>query len=177
MPADRAELMKFFEAQGIEVSTIDHEPVFTVAESSALHEQIPGGHTKNLFVKDKKGRLFLIVALHDATIDLKKAHQVIGGQGRVSFGNGDLLMEVLGVTPGSVTPFSLINDREAQRVTPIFDAAMMAHEILNFHPLLNDASTAIKAGDLLKFAKACGHEPQVLAVSEEAREQVGAADL
>ncbi|WP_040616654.1 prolyl-tRNA synthetase associated domain-containing protein [Roseibium sp. TrichSKD4] len=177
MPEDRAELMNFFQSEGIEVSTVDHEPVFTVAESGDLHDRIPGGHTKNLFVKDKKGRLFLVVLLHDANVDLKKLHQVVGGQGRVSFGNADLLMEALGVTPGSVTPFSLINDRDAQRVTPVFDAAMMEHEILNFHPLLNDATTSIKSGDLLNFAKACGHEPQVLAVSDEAKEKAGASDL
>lgn len=169
MPAARDDLMAFFKDLGIEVSTVDHQPVFTVAESGDLHDRIPGGHTKNLFVKDKKGRLFLIVALHDAEIDLKKVHQIIGAQGRVSFGNADLLMEVLGVEPGSVTPFSLINDRVENRVIPVFDAAMMQHEVLNYHPLKNDATTAISAEDLLKFARACGHDPKVLAVSEEAR--------
>lgn len=169
MPATRDDLMAFFKELDIEVSTVDHEPVFTVAESGDLHDRIPGGHTKNLFVKDKKSRLFLIVVLHDAEIDLKKVHQIIGAQSRVSFGNADLLMEVLGVEPGSVTPFSLINDREALRVTPVFDAAMMQHDILNYHPLKNDATTAISASDLVKFAKACGHDPQVLAVSEQAK--------
>jgi Ala-tRNA(Pro) deacylase len=169
MPASRDDLMDFFDSLGIKVTTVDHEPVFTVAESGDLHDRIAGGHTKNLFLKDKKGRLFLVVALHDATIDLKKIHHLIGAQGRVSFGNADLLMEVLGVTPGSVTPFTLINDREAQRVTPVFDAAMMGHDILNFHPLSNDATTTISRADLLAFAKGCGHEPQVLAVSEEAQ--------
>jgi len=169
MPATRDDLMAFFQDLGIEVTTVDHEPVFTVAESGDLHDRIPGGHTKNLFVKDKKGRLFLIVALHDAEIDLKKVHQIIGAQGRVSFGNAALLMDVLGVEPGSVTPFSLINDRDAQRVIPVFDAAMMQHDVLNYHPLKNDATTAISAGDLLKFARACGHDPQVLAVSEQAK--------
>jgi len=170
MPASRNDLMDFFTAHGIEVTTLDHQPVFTVAESGDLHDRIAGGHTKNLFLKDKKGRLFLVVALHDATIDLKKIHQIIGAQGRVSFGNADLLMEMLGVTPGSVTPFSLINDREGQNVTPIFDAAMMEHKVLNYHPLLNDATTSIAREDLLKFAEACGHSPQVLAVSAEAQE-------
>lgn len=169
MPASRDELMSFFEELGISVTTLDHEPVFTVAESGDLHDRIPGGHTKNLFVKDKKGRLFLITTLHDADIDLKKVHQIIGAQGRVSFGNADLLMEVLGVEPGSVTPFSLINDRDAQRVTAVFDAAMMNHDVLNYHPLKNDATTSITAGDLIRFAKACGHEPQVLAVSAQAQ--------
>ncbi len=169
MPASRDDLMAFFKDLDIEVATTDHAPVFTVAESGDLHDRIPGGHTKNLFVKDKKGRLFLIVALHDAEIDLKKVHQTIGAQGRVSFGNAELLMEVLGVEPGSVTPFSLINDRDTHRVTPVFDAAMMQHDILNYHPLKNDATTSIKAGDLLKFAKACGQEVGVLAVSEQAK--------
>jgi len=169
MPASRDDLMAFFAELGIEVTTVDHQPVFTVAESGDLHDRIPGGHTKNLFVKDKKGRLFLIVALHDAEIDLKKVHQIVGAQGRVYIGNADLLMEVLGVEPGSVTPFSLINDRDALRVTPVFDAAMMRHDILNYHPLKNDATTSVRAEDLLKFARACGHEPQVLAVSEEAK--------
>lgn len=170
MPATRAELMAFLKDLNIEVTTVDHAPVFTVAESGDLHETIPGGHTKNLFVKDKKGRLFLIVALHDAEIDLKKVHQIIGAQGRVSFGNADLLGDFLGVEPGSVTPFALINDRAAQKVTPVFDAAMMQHQIVNYHPLKNDATTTIRAGDLITFAKACGHEPKVLAVSAEAQE-------
>lgn len=169
MPATRQDLMAYLADLKIEVTTVDHQPVFTVAESGDLHDRIPGGHTKNLFVKDKKSRLFLIVALHDADIDLKKVHQLIGAQGRVSFGNADLLMEVLGVEPGSVTPFSLINDRAALRVTPVFDAAMMRHDILNYHPLKNDATTAIRSEDLLKFARACGHDPQVLAVSEQAK--------
>ena len=170
MPASRDDLMAFFRELDIPVSTVDHEPVFTVAESGDLHERIPGGHTKNLFLKDKKGRLFLVVALHDAEIDLKKVHQIIGAQGRVSFGNAELLGEVLGVEPGSVTPFALINDREARRVTPVFDAAMMQHEVLNYHPLKNDATTSIASNDLIKFARACGHDAQVLAVSEQAKE-------
>lgn len=169
MPASRADLMAFFDSLGIKVSTTDHQPVFTVAESGDLHDRIPGGHTKNLFLKDKKGRLFLVTALHDATIDLKKIHQVIGAQGRVSFGNADLLMEVLGVSPGSVTPFALINDRETHRVTAVFDAAMMEHETLNYHPLSNDATTSISREDLSAFAAGCGHEVKVLAVSEEAK--------
>lgn len=159
----------FLEDLNIPVSTIDHEPVFTVAESADLHDRIPGGHTKNLFLKDKKGNLFLVVALHDATIDLKKISSIIGASGRVSFGKADLLEEVLGVTPGSVTPFSLINDRGAQRVSVVFDADMMEQEVLNFHPLLNNASTAISAEGLMVFAKACGHDAKVLAVSAEAQ--------
>ncbi|WP_321344030.1 prolyl-tRNA synthetase associated domain-containing protein [Breoghania sp.] len=167
MPATREDLMTRFKELGIETSTIEHERVFTVAESSKLDRELEGGHTKNLFVKDKKGRLFLVVALADATIDLKHLHKVIGAQGRVSFGNAELLEEVLGVTPGSVTPFALINDA-GQRVTPVLDAAMMEYDTLNYHPLSNDATTSISREDLLVFVRACGHEPQILAVSAEA---------
>lgn len=169
MVAERGDLMAFFASQDINVTTFDHDPVFTTAESGALHDGIPGGHAKNLFVKDKKGKLFLIVAEHDAEIDLKRIHLIIGAQGRVSFGRADLLMEALGVAPGSVTPFALINDQKEQRVTPVFDAAMMRHDVLNYHPLSNDATTSITRSDLIKFVKACGHEPKVLAVSQQAQ--------
>jgi Ala-tRNA(Pro) deacylase len=165
MPASRDELFSFLAGAGIAVSTRDHPAVFTVAESSKIHDEIPGGHTKNLFLKDKKGSIFLVVALHDAEIDLKGIHHKIGAQGRVSFGKPELLMEVLGVQPGSVTPFALINDREARRVTPVFDAAMMETDPLNFHPLENTATTTVSRDGLLAFARACGHEPRILAVS------------
>ena len=135
MPATRAELLAFLDDLGIASTTHDHEAVFTVSESTEVHDRMPGGHTKNLFLKDKKGRIFLVVALHDAEIDLKSLHQKIGAQGRLSFGKPDLLMEVLGVEPGSVTPFALYNDREAHRVTPVFDAAMMER----FRPSLEEA--------------------------------------
>jgi Ala-tRNA(Pro) deacylase len=165
MPASREDLFTLLSASGIAVSTRDHPAVFTVAESTHIHDEIPGGHTKNLFLKDKKGAIFLVVALHDAQIDLKTIHQKIGAQGRVSFGKPDLLMEVLGVQPGSVTPFALINDREGRRVTVVFDAAMMEVDPLNFHPLENTATTTIASEGLIAFARACGHEPRIVAVS------------
>lgn len=171
MPASRDDLMQRLAALNIKTSTHDHPPVFTVQESSGLDRDIPGGHTKNLFLKDKKGGLFLVVALNDALINLKTIHQKIGARGRVSFGKPELLMEMLGVKPGSVTPFSLINDTD-QQVTPVFDAAMMSHEFLNYHPLSNDATTTIARDDLLSFVRSCGHEPHVLAVSDELTEVV-----
>jgi Ala-tRNA(Pro) deacylase len=106
-------------------------------------------------------------------IDLKSIHQKIGAQGRVSFGKADLLMEVLGVEPGSVTPFALINDREAHRVTPVLDAAMMAVDPLNYHPLQNTATTTIAAEDLKRFVSACGHEVRVLPVSAQSMDAAG----
>lgn len=166
MPATPDELFRLLTELGIDHKTVEHPPLFTVEESRRLRGEIPGGHTKNLFLKDKKGRLFLVVALESADIDLKKIHTRIGASGRVSFGKAELLVEALGVQPGAVTPFGLINDKE-QRVTAVFDAAMMAEEVLNYHPLVNTATTAIRRDDLVAFARACGHEPQILEVSAQ----------
>ncbi|MFZ1106590.1 MAG: prolyl-tRNA synthetase associated domain-containing protein [Hyphomicrobiaceae bacterium] len=163
MPATREDLLARLEELDIETVTVDHPPVFTVAESSQLERELPGGHTKNLFLKDRKGRLLLVVALGHASIDLKSLHKVLGSD-RLSFGSPELLMEVLGVTPGSVTPFALINDK-ARRVTVILDAGMMRHERLNYHPLANTATTNIAREDFLAFIRACGHEPRILGVA------------
>ena len=163
MPATPAELFTFFEELGIVTRTFEHEPVFTVDEAKKVHDKIPGGHCKNLFCKDEKGVLWLIVALEDSTIDLKAAPAKIGSR-RLSFGKPELLMEVLGIAPGSVTPFSLVNDTQA-RVNVILDEAMMKRDQLNFHPLKNDATTTIAAADLLTFIKACGHNPRIVEVS------------
>ena len=166
MPATRQDLFDRLTELEIETQTTEHPAVFTVEESSVLERELPGGHTKNLFLKCKKGKLFLIVALNNAVIPLKTLHKILKS-GRLSFGKPDLLMEILGVKPGSVTPFALINDRQ-NRVTVILDAPMMAHERLNYHPLENTATTNIASGELLKFIRSCGHEPLVLQVSEEA---------
>lgn len=160
----RADFLAYLDRLGIQSKTIDHEAVFTVAESKALKADIPGGHSKNLFLKDKKDNIFLVVAEHDAALDLKTIHEKIGANGRVTFGKPDLMMELLGVIPGSVTPFGLINDTEG-RIKVVLDKPMMDHAILNFHPLENTATTSIAAADLLTFIKATGHEPHVIAVS------------
>ncbi len=166
MPATRQDLLARLDQLGIVTRTLEHEAVFTVAESSRLERELPGGHTKNLFLKDKKDRLFLVVALGHAHIDLKSLHKTLGAD-RLSFGRPELLMEVLGVPAGSVTPFALIND-QARRVTVILDADMMRHERLNYHPLENTATTNIAREDLLRFIRACGHEPRILAVAQTA---------
>ena len=163
MPATRQQLFALFDELAIKTTTVEHIPVFTVEDARKVHGDIKGGHCKNLFCKDEKGVLWLIVALEDARIDLKVAKDRIGSR-RLSFGRPELLMEILGVEPGSVTPFSLINDK-ANKANVILDAAMMKHELLNFHPLMNDASTTISSDDLIKFIKATGHEPRVVAVS------------
>ena len=170
MPATRQDLLARLDELGIATRTLEHEAVFTVAESSRLERELPGGHTKNLFLKDKKDRLFLVVALGHAHIDLKTLHKVLGSD-RLSFGKPELLLEVLGVPPGSVTPFALVNDTVGNggpRVTVILDGDMMHHERLNFHPLENTATTNIAREDFVRFIRACGHEPRIMAVSRAA---------
>ena len=166
MTATPDDLFAYLDALGIAHTTHWHEAVFTVGESTELKASMPGGHTKNLFLKCKKGNIYLVVALHDAGIDLKSLPKRIGS-GRLSFGNADLLAELLGVVPGSVTPFALINDTGA-KVNVILDAPMMEHETLNYHPLVNTATTAIKRDDLLRFIRATGHDPVIMAVSSPA---------
>ena len=163
MPATRADLFALLSSLGIETRTHEHPAVFTVAESLSIEKAMPGGHTKNLFLKDKKDRLFLVVALNGAVIDLKTLHKILGCD-RLSFGKAELLEEVLGVKPGSVTPFSLINDK-AGRVTVVLEAAMMEQPLLNYHPLENTATTAIAQGDLLRFIRATGHEPRIMTLT------------
>jgi Ala-tRNA(Pro) deacylase len=163
------ELMAFLSRLGIETRTTHHPPLHTVEESRALRGEIPGAHTKNLFLKDKKDSVFLVVAPEDAVIDLKGLHHRIGASGRLSFGKPDLLMTLLGVAPGSVSPFGLINDKPP-RVNVILDAALMANKILNCHPLVNTATTSIAGDDLISFIRATGHEPAILKVSEAAGE-------
>lgn len=156
-PARESDLYARFEALGIRYTTHEHRAVFTVEESRDLKAALPGGHTKNLFLKDKKGRLFLLSALGDTVIDLNAVSKLMGS-GRFSFGNADLLMRHLGVTPGSVTVFGVINDTE-RNVTLMLDEGLFAHDPVNFHPLRNNATTAMSPADLLKFCRATGHEP------------------
>jgi Ala-tRNA(Pro) deacylase len=164
VPATRQDLFARLAELGIATTTVEHEAVFTVAESSRLERELPGGHTKNLFLKDKKGRLYLVVALGQSHIDLKALHRTLGCD-RLSFGRPELLLEVLGVPAGSVTPFALINDT-GRRVTVILDADMMRHERLNYHPLENTATTNIAREDLVRFIRSCGHEPRVVGLAE-----------
>ena len=166
MPAATpSDLFAYLDELGIRTETFEHTPVFTVTESRSIKATIPGGHSKNLFLKDRKDRLFLVVAGDETRIDLKRLHETIGASGRLSFGSADLLRETLGVEPGSVTPFALINDT-AQRVSAILDATLATFERVNFHPLVNSMTTTIALEDLLAFLRATGHEPQVLRLPE-----------
>ena len=161
MPKTPEDLLAYLDQLGIATTTVEHPPLHTVEESRALRGAIPGGHTKNLFLKDKKSRLFLLTLGETDSVDLKRVHEKIGAQGRVSFGSSDLLEEVWGVRPGAVTPFGAINDREG-RVTVVLDADMMRNARLNFHPLVNTRTTGLASADLVKFLVATGHEPIVV---------------
>jgi Ala-tRNA(Pro) deacylase len=159
-PLTPGQLFARLDALGIAHRTCTHPPVFTVAEAMALRGQLPGGHCKSLFLKDKKGGLWLVVALEERRIDLKRLADALGAP-RFSFGNAELLFQVLGVRPGSVTPFALANDT-TRRVTVVLDRSMLEHDPLNYHPLENDRTTAIAPGGLLRFIEACGHRPRIV---------------
>ncbi len=157
-PATPDDLFAFLDSLGIETNTVTHPALFTVEESRALRGDLPGGHTKNLFLKDKKGRLYLVTCDESRKINLKALEKAIGSA-RVSFGKPELLLETLGVTPGAVTTFCLINDRgDAPRVTFAIDAALLQHDVIHCHPLHNEATTAISSPDLMRFVEACGHQ-------------------
>jgi Ala-tRNA(Pro) deacylase len=165
MPATPEELFAFLDRLDIAHTTVTHPPLFTVEQSRARRGKIPGGHTKNLFLKDKRSALYLVVALEDATIELKSLHRRLGAAGRFSFAAADLLREVLGVEPGAVTPFGALNDT-AGRVSVVLDAKMMEHATLNYHPLVNSMTTSIASQGLTKFLAATGHPPRIESVAD-----------
>lgn len=151
-------------ALGIEATTIDHPAVFTVEAAREHTHHLPGGHCKNLFLKDRKGALWLVTCLDGQAVDLNRLSRALGAA-RFSFGRPDLLQEVLGVTPGSVTPLAIVNDRD-RRVTPVLDTKLLAHGLINCHPLVNTATTTLRSADLLRFMRASGHEPVILDLDE-----------
>jgi Ala-tRNA(Pro) deacylase len=162
VPADRDTLNARLAELGIATTTVAHEAVFTVAESVALRDSIPGAHTKNLFLIDAGGRMVLVVAKDDTRVDLKALSKRLGC-GRFSFGKAERLEAVLGVSAGSVTPLALIN-ASAAGVTIVVDSALMTFAKVNCHPLENTATMRMATADLIRFIKECGHEPLILAL-------------
>ena len=158
------DLFHALEKLNISVTTVQHPPLQTVADSKLLRGEIVGGHTKNLFVKDKKDQYFLLTVGEDAIVDLKTIHQTIGAASKVSFGKPEALLALLGVVPGAVTVFGTINDVD-HKVSVFLDSSLMAHDIINGHPLVNDATTSIASADLIKFLEATGHTPRILKLS------------
>ena len=167
MPASPDDLFAFLAKLGIATATIEHPPLFTVEQSKHLRGKMPGAHTKNLFLIDRKDRLFLLSAEESTAVDLKSLHRKIGASGRLSFGKAEALRAALGVEPGSVTPFAAINDAE-KRVTIVLDQTLLARDPLNFHPLTNTRTTRISAADFMRFLEATGHPPLIVAASDAA---------
>ena len=160
-PADAETLFRRLDALGIVHRTHRHPPVFTVEESKTLRGVLPGAHVKNLFLRDKKKRTWLLTALEERRIDLKALKRRLGASGSLSFGSAELLMEVLGVTPGSVTPFGVINDTGG-RARVLLDQGLLGDAPVNAHPLRNDMTTTIAPQDLLAFLEAENHAPEIL---------------
>ena len=156
MAAPPEDLFNRLDALSIAHDTVEHAATFTVEEGRHLKASMPGGHSKNLFMKDKDGTLVLISAWAESQLKLNQVHKLIGTR-RLSFGHADLMLETLGVAPGSVTAFALINDIDL-RVRFVVDAALMGFDRVNFHPLVNTATTAISRDDLRRFVEATGHD-------------------
>jgi Ala-tRNA(Pro) deacylase len=159
-PTTPADLFAYLDSLAIATSTIEHAPVFTVEQAKEHRGELEGGHCKSLFLRDKKGRMWLVVTLEDRQIDLKALPPLLGS-GRLSFGSAERLMTYLGVIPGAVTPFAVVNDVEGH-VGVALDEAMLESDPLNYHPLDNAMTTAISPTDLLRFLHATGHAPQIL---------------
>jgi len=164
MPASPSDLFAYLDDLGIDHNTVDHRATFTVEEGRHLKASMPGGHTKNLFMKDKDGVIVLISAWADSQLKLNQLHKKIGTR-RLSFASAELMVECLGVEPGSVTAFALMNDT-GQRVKFIADAALMGFDTVNFHPLINTATTAISREGFRQFVEATGHPLTVVDFSD-----------
>ena len=164
LPTQAEALLAKLDAFGIAHETTSHPPVFTVEQAKSVRQLVKGGHTKNLFLRNKLGGLWLVTLMEDKRVDLKALGLVLGA-GKLSFAKPEQLVQHLGVFPGSVTPFAVINDRD-QAVTLVLDQDLLAQETLNFHPLRNDRTTNIAAQDLLVFAEAVSHRPHVISIPQ-----------
>ena len=156
-PVTETGLGRALETLGIQTKTLEHAPTFTVNEGADVKATLPGGHTKNLFMTDGRGGFVLVSAWAESRLRLNRLHKVIGGR-RLSFGAAEDMQRLLGVTPGSVTGFAVLNDTDGA-VRFVLDAALKPFDVWNFHPLRNDRTTAISAADFVAFATACGHPP------------------
>ena len=159
LPTSPEDLLGRLGELGIKTETVRHPPVFTVEEAKAQRGELPGSHIKNLFLRNKKGAMWLVTCLEDRQIDLKALGTALEA-GRFSFGSAERLMTYLGVLPGAVTPFAVINDKDAH-VQVVLDRGLLDHDPINAHPLVNDMTTAIAAQDLIRFLEAVGHPPRI----------------
>jgi Ala-tRNA(Pro) deacylase len=156
----RADLLAFFDSHGVDHATLDHPAVFRVGEGDDIKSALPGSHTKNLFLKDHRDQLWLISAEQQTRIDLKRLPAVIGS-GRLSFASADLMEVVLGVSPGSVTAFALVNDT-GRKVRFVLDRALDEADLVNFHPLTNTATTTVSQRGFRAFLRALDITPLIV---------------
>ena len=166
LPTSSGDLLTFFDRNDIPYELYEHKPVFTVEESQALKQTIPGTDCRNLFLRDKKKQMYLVVAANETQLDLKKLESLIESK-RLSFGSEERLWQYLGVRPGSVCPFSIINDRGSE-VSLILDQHMMQSPLVNFHPMENHMSISLTPDDLIKFIDLCDHPYQIIDLSPAA---------
>lgn len=166
LPTPPDKLLQLMDDLSLKYKVYDHDPIFTVEEGLHLKENIPGTHCRNLFLRDKKKKMFLIVAANETEIDLKKLPELIDS-GRLSFGSADRLWENLGIKQGSVNPFCIINDKN-KNVRIILDAHMMAQPLVNYHPMDNAQTIGLPPADLIKFIKSTEHEPEIIDLSPAA---------
>ena len=164
LPTSPESLMQKLDDLGVTYTRYDHEAVFTVAESEKIEADMPGTHCRNLFLRDKKKRMFLVVLPNDVEVDMKKLAPIIGSD-RISFGSADRLWEFLGVRPGSVCPFAIINDPE-HKIKLVLDESMMKADIVNYHPLINTMTLGLSPDGLITFIKDCGHDPLIVDLSQ-----------
>ena len=168
---DSQQLIALLDTLGIAHTTAEHPPVRTVEDSRRLRGNLAGGHVKNLFLKDKKGGYWLLAALEHTTVDLRVAATQLGAP-RFSFAKTEDLTDILGIVPGAVSPFAIVNDVEG-RVRVALDQSLLDSALLNFHPLRNDRTTTMASADLLKFLEAVDHPPQMIHLPDYADESLG----
>ena len=161
VPLTPEQLLERLAGLGIAQSTLTHPPVYTVDEAQEKRGRIPGAHSKNLFLRDKKGRMWLVSCLERRTVDLRWLAERLGARQRLSFGSERRLIEYLGITPGAVSPLAIVNDRTGA-VTVALDRGLLEEPPVNFHPLDNGMTTSIAPADLLRFLEAEGHPPLIL---------------
>src|SRR5215510_6857080 len=160
LPTSPEQLLARLSVLGISVQNHAHDAVFTVEEAKALRGELHGGHIKNLFLRNKKEEMWLVVVEEDKRVDLKALGEKLNA-GKLSFGSPDRLLRYLGVLPGAVTPFGIINDKD-RKVKVVLDRDLMGYNPVNAHPLVNTMTTALSAQDLVKFLEAEGHKPDLL---------------
>ena len=159
-PATPDTVLQMLADLGLRATTFEHEAVFTVDEAKALRGPLEGAHVKNLFLRNKKGRMWIVTCLEDRRIDLKALGEEIGA-GRLSFASPERLMKYLGVIPGAVTALAAINDTGGA-VGVVLDKSLLNYDLINVHPLVNTMTTTLSPGDLLKFLEAASHPPVVV---------------